>query len=372
MTIGPRAGLVVSAGVSVRQDPAAFSSSDHATMVAVPKKDTVSTQNVEAAHGKVFITAEWNHWANGSICTTDISPQRSGRAVSKSGVASPPRSKRSRVAAAKQAESRRRRGERRGWFGTKKAGVAAPPRRTTCQSGVRTTWTICGPRRLRLAITCPTVAAAASTRPPAHRPACGPGRFPPRCSGVLVADEADFPDAEFEHALWGGTDFPGVDARYGAFPSATTWYRRPRGNRIRWSWRCYVLREDGNQHSSAARTVFISPSSVAAGTSRAVPGRRETPLGGPRTGTSRAPASSTATARSSPRRRTAARRSTSSSTTRTSTRRSGVGADLRDGSGRVGGDLSRDARRDASGPRRRRRRRRRGALTCGAAAAARI
>ena len=100
MTIGPRAGLVVSAGVSVRQDPAAFSSSDHATMVAVPKKDTVSTQNVEAAHGKVFITAEWNHWANGSICTTDISPQRSGRAVSKSGVASPPRSKRSRVAAA--------------------------------------------------------------------------------------------------------------------------------------------------------------------------------------------------------------------------------------------------------------------------------
>ena len=46
----------------------------------------------------------------------------------------------------------------------------------------------------------------------------------PQCSGVLVADESDFPAAEFTHALWGGTDEAGVDARYGAFPSEDVWF----------------------------------------------------------------------------------------------------------------------------------------------------
>lgn len=115
-------GMRVAAGVSLFTEAAAFSASGADVMAKfepVKKHDTFSTQDVEAAHGKVFITSEWNHWSNSSVCAAPKSPQ---------------------------------------------------------------------------------------------------------CSGVLVADEASFPGATFDHVLWGGTDEPGVDARYGAFPTSDTWY----------------------------------------------------------------------------------------------------------------------------------------------------
>ena len=118
----PGTGLRVAAGVTFFGGPVAFSASGADTTAvfkAVPAKDVFSTQSLEAAHGKVFITGEWNHWGNGSVCTTPVSPQ---------------------------------------------------------------------------------------------------------CSGVFVADASTFPDAKFSRVLWGGTDEPGVDARYGAFPTPTTWY----------------------------------------------------------------------------------------------------------------------------------------------------
>ena len=43
----------------------------------------------------------------------------------------------------------------------------------------------------------------------------------PQCSGVLLSrDGGD----TFERYPWGGSDAPGVDARYAAFPSSKTWY----------------------------------------------------------------------------------------------------------------------------------------------------
>ena len=74
----PGTGLRVAAGVTFFGGPVAFSASGADTTAvfkAVPAKDVFSTQSLEAAHGKVFITGEWNHWGNGSVCTTPVSPQ---------------------------------------------------------------------------------------------------------------------------------------------------------------------------------------------------------------------------------------------------------------------------------------------------------
>lgn len=116
-------GLRVAGGVTLVKEAIARSAAGADLMgssfAAASDKDTFATQNIEAAHGSIFLTGEWNHNADGSKCSTPASPQ---------------------------------------------------------------------------------------------------------CSGVAVADESAFPAASFAHIDWHGTDEPGVDARYGAFPSPTTWY----------------------------------------------------------------------------------------------------------------------------------------------------
>ena len=119
--VSPTTGMRVSAGVTLK-GPVAFSAAGDdglSALQAASTKDAFSTQNIEAAHAKIFITGEWNHNADGSVCSVPASPQ---------------------------------------------------------------------------------------------------------CSGVFVADESDFPDAKFDHVDWAGTDEAGVDARYGAYPTPTTWY----------------------------------------------------------------------------------------------------------------------------------------------------